>query len=55
MSDAERVTREQELLAYGYIRENLTVSFDTFPEALIIIIIAFTNCILDLVYDKTIS
>ena len=55
LSPAESAKLEQELLAYGYMRENFNASFDTFPETLIPIIIAFINCILDLVYDKTIN
>ena len=52
MSSIEGVKLNQELLAYGYMRKN--ISMDIFPETLIPIIISFMNCILDLVYDKTI-
>ena len=51
-SSVERVKLKQELLAYGFLREN--VSLVKFPETLIPIIISFINCILDLVYDKSI-
>ena len=52
MSSVERAKLNQNMLAYGYIRQN--ISFDTFPETLIPIIISFINCVLDLIYDKSI-
>ena len=54
-SSAEKAKLNQELLVYGYLRENVNISFDAFPKTLIPIFINFINCILDLVYDRTIN
>ena len=52
-SSVESIKLNQDLLTSGYIREN--ASCDVFPPSLIPIIISFINCILDLIYDKTIN